>query len=388
MRRPHQDQDPPAPEATVESEALLLTALHAVADAIVVADDAGRITMWTGGAQALFGWSADEVLGRSVELVVPPKHRDGHRQGLLRVLGGGQPHVIGRGPVMMSGLRRDGTEVPVELTLATGSQGGHRFFAAVIRDATARQHADEELQAALGELERSNAELQQFASVASHDLSEPLRIVDGYLGLLQRRYEPQLDATAREFIAYAVEAVDRMQRLIDDLLRYARAGAGEPAQEEVDLTHVVHEALATLTAMRDSTGAVVTVDELPTVTGDHVLLRQVFQNLLVNAMKFVPDGTAPRIDVRADRTEGGWEVSVADDGIGVDDEARQRIFEMFGRGRGAGPDRAGSGIGLAICKRAIEAHGGTIWVERAERDGLTGADFRFTLPDLPAPPRP
>ena len=149
----------------------------------------------------------------------------------------------------------------------------------------------------------------------------------------------------------------------------------------------MQEALATLTAMRDSTGAVVTISELPTVAGDRVLLRQVLQNLLVNAFKFVHEGAKPRVDVRAERIDGGWEISVADDGIGVDEEARLRIFEMFGRGRGAGPDRAGSGIGLAICKRAVEAHGGSIRVQAAARDGLGGADFRFTLPDLPEGPR-
>ncbi len=177
----------------------------------------------------MFGWPADEVVGRSIELIVPERHREGHRQGLARILAGEQPRVIGRGPVALAGLHRDGTEFPIELTLSTGHHEDQRFFTAVIRDASTRERADQELRDALGELERSNAELQQFASVASHDLSEPLRIVDGYLGLLRRRYDHQLDATGREFIGYAVDAVARMQRLIDDLLRYARAGPATPA---------------------------------------------------------------------------------------------------------------------------------------------------------------
>jgi len=365
----------------VEPEALLLTVLHSVADAVVTADEDGLITMWTGGSEAIFGWSADEILGSPIEKIIPEHFRDRHGAGIVRVRDDGEQHVIGKGTVALTGLRRDGTEFPAELTLSTGQHAGHRFFAAVIRDVTARYAADQELQSVLAELERSNSELQQFASVASHDLSEPLRIVDGYLGLLRRRYEGQLDATAHEFITYAVDAVTRMQRLIDDLLRYARAGAGDPQLDATDLGAVVGEALATLAATAQNTGAVVTVGPMPTIAADPVLLRQVFQNLLGNAMKFAREDIPPRVDVQALRTPRGWEISVADDGIGVDDEAMLRIFEMFGRARGAGRDRAGSGIGLAICKRAVEAHGGTIRVEHAVRDGLAGSDFRFTIPD-------
>jgi len=381
MRRPDPDQPPSSsPVLPVEPQALLLAVAHSVADAVVTADEHGRITMWTGGSEAIFGWGADEVLGRSITTLVPEQHREAHVAGLVRVAGDGERRVIGKGPVELTALRRDGTEFPAELTLATGHHDGQRFFAAVIRDVSARHAADAELQAALRELERSNAELQQFASVASHDLNEPLRIVDGYLGLLRRRYAGQLDETAEEFIGYAVDAVGRMQRLIDDLLRYARAGAGPAARTTVDLGAVAREALARIGASIDAAGAKVEIGDLPTVTGDGPLLRQVLQNLLANAVKFRREDVPSVVKVSSSRLEGAWEISVADNGIGVDDDAALRIFDMFGRGRGAGRDRAGSGIGLALCKRAIEAHGGIIRVVHVT-DG--GSEFRFTLPDDP-----
>lgn len=379
MRRPEPDPSPAAPTVLpVEPQTLLLTMVRAVGDAIVIADETGTITMWTGAAEQIFGWRADEAVGRPVTTIVPERLRDAHHAGLRRVADGGERRVVGRGPVEVIGLRRDGSEFPVELTLASDVHDGRRFHAAIMRDVSARHAAASELQAALRELERSNAELQQFASVASHDLHEPLRIVDGYLGLLRRRTAGQLDDTSVEFIDNAVGAVGRMQTLIDDLLRYARAGAGTAGAAEVDLAEVAGEALARIAASVEAAGAHVELGELPVVHGDASLLRQVLQNLLANAVKFRREDRTPHVRVGARRLDDAWEISVVDNGIGVDDDAARRIFAMFGRGRGAGRDRAGSGIGLALCKRAVEAHGGVIRVLHAP-DG--GSDFRFTLPD-------
>lgn len=380
MRHPDPDQPPPAPHgsAAVEPEALLLSVVHAVADAVVTADEDGRVTMWTGGAEAIFGWSADEILGRAGSVLLPERHRAAFAQALEQARAGGDHPALARGPVEVTALRRDGTEFPAELTLTLGTHAGRRFFAAIVRDVTARHLAERQHREVMAELARSNSELQQFAAVASHDLREPLRIVDGYLGLLRRRSGDALDPQSLEFIDHAVDAVARMQRLIDDLLRYARAGSGGTHREPVALGAIAREAQATLAAAAEASGARITIEELPEVHGDPALLRQVFQNLLANAMKFTPPDEAPEVTVRAHRLDGAWEISVADRGIGVDPEASSRIFEMFGRARGAGRDRAGSGIGLAICKRAIEAHGGTIRVVPAPSGG---SDFRFTIPD-------
>lgn len=380
MRHPDPDQQPAAPHPpdAVEPEALLRSALSAVGDAVVTTDEDGEITTWTGAAESIFGWTAGEILGRDGSVLLPERHRASFAQALEAARTGGDHPGLARGPVEVRALRRDGTEFPAELTLSSGTHAGRRFFAAIVRDVTARHLAERQHREVMAELTRSNSELQQFAAVASHDLREPLRIVDGYLGLLRRRSGDALDPQSLEFIDHAVEAVARMQRLIDDLLRYARAGSGGSRREPVALATLAREAQASLAAAVETSGARITIEELPEVQGDPALLRQVFQNLMANALKFTPADETPEITLRADRLSGAWEISVADRGIGVDPEASSRIFEMFGRARGAGRDRAGSGIGLAICKRAIEAHGGTIRVVPAPGGG---SDFRFTIPD-------
>ena len=228
---------------------------------------------------------------------------------------------------------------------------------------------------AIDALERSNAELQQFAYIASHDLSEPLRMVSSYLQLLRRRYKGQLDGEADEFIDYAVDGATRMRSLIEALLAYSRAGrGGDPAPVELD--DVVSDVLRTLAAAIVHSNGHVEVRSLPRVMGDRVQLEQLLQNLVANALKF-RDGRRAHVWVRADASPTGMvQISVADAGIGIDAAHRERVFKMFQRLH----DREaydGTGIGLAICRKIVERHGGRIWVE--EREG-GGTVFRFTLP--------
>ena len=228
---------------------------------------------------------------------------------------------------------------------------------------------------AIDALERSNAELQQFAYIASHDLSEPLRMVSSYLQLLRRRYRGQLDGEADEFIDYAVDGATRMRSLIEALLAYSRAGrSGEPAPVELDA--VASDVLRTLAGAIVRSSAHVEVGHLPRVMGDRVQLEQLLQNLITNALKF-RDGPRAHVWVHAEPAPTGMvQVSVSDAGIGIDAAHRERVFKMFQRlhEREA---YEGTGIGLAICRKIVERHGGRIWVE--ERDG-GGTVFRFTLP--------
>jgi len=242
--------------------------------------------------------------------------------------------------------------------------------------------AHRELERRAVELERSNADLAQFAAVASHDLSEPLRTVASYLGLLRRRHGGELGRDADAFIDHAVDAAQRMRALIDDLLAYARVGRGEEARgAPVDLGETVAATLRSLAPAVAEARASVHVGPLPAVTGDAPLLGQLFQNLLANALKF--RGERPlEVRVSAERARRAWRFRVADNGIGVDPAAAEQIFGMFQRG---GEDeegsRGGTGIGLAICRRIVERHGGRIWVEPTPGGGAT---FRFTIPDAPA----
>ena len=230
-------------------------------------------------------------------------------------------------------------------------------------------------------LERSNAELEQFAYIASHDLSEPLRMVSSYLQLLRRRYHGRLDADADEFIDFAVDGANRMRALIEALLAYSRAGRdGEP--ERVELDAVVTDVLRTLAAAMVDAGAELEVGPLPAVMGDRVQLEQLLQNLVANALKFRREADHARVWVRTEPGPAGMaQVAVADAGIGIDPRHRERVFKMFQRLH----DReayAGTGIGLAICRKIVERHGGRIWVD--ERPG-GGAVFRFTLPPAETP---
>ena len=226
------------------------------------------------------------------------------------------------------------------------------------------------------ELQRSNDDLEQFAYLASHDLSEPIRSVSGMVQLLARRYQGRLEGDADLYISHAVEASKRMQTLIHDLLEYSRAGQSEMRRESVDCAAIVEEVLDSLQGAIAVAGARITTDALPAVRADSTQLRRVFQNLIANAIKFQSEST-PKIHVGAVRDADAWRFSVIDNGIGIAPRHARRVFEVFKRLHG-GDSYSGSGIGLSICKRIVERHGGRIWVEPAD-DG--GSKFLFTIPD-------
>lgn len=242
-----------------------------------------------------------------------------------------------------------------------------------------RRRIEQSLAEARAELERSNADLEQFAYVASHDLSEPLRTVAGFVQLLGKRYEGQLDAQADEFIGYALDGVGRMRQLIDDLLLFSRAGAAELQPEPVPLGEAVDRVRSSLAANLEETGGRIEAGELPEVVADRTQVEQLLQNLISNGLKFHGE-EPPRVGVSAVREGASWRVEVEDNGIGVDPQYADRIFKMFQRlhGRDA---YAGTGIGLAVCKRIVERHGGRIWVESPPAGGTR---FCFTLGDQEA----
>jgi len=232
-----------------------------------------------------------------------------------------------------------------------------------------------EIRSYSAELERSNTELQQFAYVASHDLKEPLRMIDGYLKLLDKKYAEKLDENAKKYIGFASSGIARMQGIIDDLLEYSRVSTRARAFEHTDADAVLSEALENLSVLIKESGAKIERDRLPVVTADPVQLSQVFQNLVANAIKFRQKERIPgiRISVRERALE--WLFAVADNGIGIDPKYREKVFEIFQRVHGQ--DFPGTGIGLAICKRVVERHGGRIWVDSEPGAGST---FYFTIP--------
>jgi PAS domain S-box-containing protein len=349
-------------------------AVEASPNAMVMIDSKGRIVLVNTETEAVFGYTRAELLGQSVEMLVPPRFRVSHPSYRGRFFAAPQPRPMGAGRDLY-GLRKDGTEIPVEIGINPIETDDGLMVLSAIVDITQRKRAERALAAQAEELARSNAELEQFAYVASHDLQEPLRAVAGCLQILQQRVEGKLDARDNELVTHAVEGATRMQQLIDGLLALSRVGTRGGKFEPVDLNDALHAAIENLSSAIAETGATITPCELPTVVADKTQMIQLFQNLLGNALRYRAAGRAPVIDVGADADVRGWTIRVRDNGIGIEPQHFERIFRVFQRlhTRTRYP---GTGIGLSICQKIVERHGGRIWVE-SEPD--RGSTFLFHL---------
>ncbi|WP_440222442.1 ATP-binding protein [Dokdonella sp. MW10] len=341
---------------------------------IITADSKGRVLYMNPAAALMFGVDAARMAGESLTRLMPERFRDAHQYGLERVLAGGPAHVIGHA-VELSGLRGDGGEFPLEILLSAWRSDDETFFTAFLRDITQRKTAEAVLVQKTRELERSNADLEQFAYVASHDLQEPLRMVASYVQLLSRRYRGRLDADADDFIAYAVDGATRMQRLIQDLLAYARVGRSGASPVPTNIARTAQAATDALQEAVAETGAIVEIDADCEALAIPAQLTQVMQNLIGNALKFRGEAS-PVIRVTASCDGASCRVAVADNGIGILPQHRERVFAIFQRLH-TRTQYPGTGIGLAICRKIIESNDGTIWVESDEGAGST---FHFTLP--------
>jgi two-component system, chemotaxis family, sensor kinase Cph1 len=346
---------------------------------ISVTDNRGTITYVNDKFCTICQYSRDELIGKNHRILNSGHHPKEFFQQMYHDIANGK---IWRGEI--ENRAKDGSIYWVDTTIVpnSNSDGKPLQYVAIRADITARKLAEEALaQQALKlsrrdqELARSNAELEQFAYVASHDLQEPLRMIANYTQLLAERYRGKLDEQADKYIAYSVDGAVRMQALIEDLLKVSRVGKAGIEPQTVDCRTVVEEALKNLQVAVEESGAVVNWNGLPTVTADMSQLTQVFQNLIANAIKF--HGTeAPVIQIDAEKKDHEWLFAVSDNGIGIPAESRQDIFVIFRRLH-TRTEYAGNGIGLSICKKIIERHGGKIWIEPQAKHGCR---FAFTLP--------
>ncbi|HSO49304.1 MAG TPA: ATP-binding protein [Acidimicrobiia bacterium] len=357
-----------------ESEARYRGLLEAAPDAMVVVNQAGEIVLLNVQAESQFGYHRDELLGQPVTNVIPQGFAERLIADDLRSAEDALAQQIGTG-IELTALRKDGTEFPIEIMLSPLDSPEGILVTAAIRNITVRKSAEEQLIQSLEELNRSNEELGQFAYIASHDLQEPLRMVASYTQLLARRYKGQLDADADEFIAFAVDGASRMQRLIEDLLSFSRVGTKGQPMAPTSSEGALQQALSNLDVAMSDSGAQVTYDPLPTVLADEIQLVQLFQNLVDNAIKYRRPGV-PMIHVSSsDNGDHTWRFSVKDNGLGIEPKYFERIFGMFERLHQR-DEFAGTGIGLAICKKIVERHGGRISVESQPGEGST---FHFGL---------
>ena len=355
-----------------DSLARLAAIVESSDDAILSTDLSGIIQTWNEGADRLFGYRAEEIIGQPVTRLLPPERVDEETLIVERV-GAGQ-RVEHLETLRMT---KDGEMIDVSVTVSPVKDRDGRITGAskILRDITQRKRAEEALRQTAEDLVRSNKDLEQFAYVASHDLREPLRMVTGFMSLLKDHCQGKLDAKADQYIGFATEGASRMQTLIDDLLAYSRTGRSE-ASEPTDLEGVLDSVLQTLAARIEESAATITRDPLPAIAANRLELTLVFQNLVANALTFRGEHK-PEIHVAAQRQANAWLLTVRDNGIGIDPQFAERIFLIFQRLH-TREQYPGTGIGLAICKKVVERHGGRIWVESQPGKGST---FCFTIPD-------
>ncbi len=354
-------------------------------EAALTVDLDGAILFCNGQFAGMVRLPMEEVIGQKLTRFVA----DPQRAGMNRLLKQAQAAPTKRRLVLKA---NDGTVIHVQLAASPLQVGSGNSICLVVSDlteleASARsvavlrkqqqdlEQSEDALRRAGEDLARSNHDLEQFAYVASHDLQEPLRLVMSFLGLLRDRYKSKLDAQAGEYINYAVDGAKRMSALITDLLAYSRVARDQkPAM--VNMRESVDQALSMLKGVILESGAKIDIGELPTVTADGGQLSQVFQNLIANAIKFRRAGVAPEISIGSRMDGPQWLLWVADNGIGIDPKQALRVFDLFQRLH-TRDEYPGTGIGLAICKKIVERHGGRIWVE----PGTEGSIFYFTLPE-------
>ena len=359
-------------QATVDlshSESLYRAMVTEMREGYIVINRQGEIEAFNPAAESIFGYAAERVIGQQLTILMPRGIRDIHPQyvGGYKAEPGSAATEMGGGRVL-TGLRADGGEVELNITVSPFVLDGKGLIAGLVRDVTEERRDQREKAAYAAALERSNTELEQFAYVASHDLQEPLRMINSYLQLIRRRYSDELDEQADKWIDYAVEGSNRMKVLIQDLLSYSRIASEAEELMPIELDEVMRSVLHDLGSFIDEQNAVVTFDPLPKIMGDFNQLLQLLVNLISNGMKYCDAERAPNIHVSAERDGDNWRIQVSDNGIGIEDRFFVKIFTIFQRLHGRS-EYSGTGIGLAICKRIVEHHGGRIWLTSIPGEG-------------------
>ncbi len=364
-------------EQLQEREENLRQLIHNAPDAIIVVDESSHITVWNPKAEQLFGWSASEAIGRHLaEVIIPPAYQEAHIKGMQRYLESGEARVLNRTIEVMA-LNRKGEEFYIALTISRSMQNGVSFFIAFIRDIDQQKRDQLELERKRQQLVQTNRELEQYAWLTSHDLKEPVRKIITFSNLLLNRHHQHLDEAGIASLQKINDSAHRMTNLIDAILRYSNISNTEAQRVKTDLNGLLEEVLRDLEVAIRESGAVVAKDtELPIIQGDPVQLRQLFQNLLANAIKYRRKEVPPVITIGSTSSATGVKIFITDNGQGFEQAYAEKIFKIFQR-LVTHQQYEGTGIGLALCKKIVENHGGAISASGSPGKGST---FEISLP--------
>ncbi len=342
--------------------------INGALDAVITINTDSKIIAWNPQATHIFGFTEEEALGAKLQdLIIPENYRESHTSGMAQYLNTGEGPILNK-RIEIEGKRKNGEKFPVELAIIPVEKNNERFFSAFIRDITALKQAQQKLLTL-------NDELKQFASVASHDLREPLRNIKAFSEILLED-TPQ-NEQAQEYIAFIQDATERMSNLLTDLIAFARAESDTGEPHGIDLNQTLNAARSNLTIRLHESGAEIIAGQLPVVLGHSSPYIQLFQNLLSNSMKFQTKGNRPIIRLESERVGEHWRIAFQDNGIGIPPDKADEIFKPFQRLHTDG-EIEGSGIGLATCRKIAERYGGRIWAE----PGPSGGTVFFVL--LPA----
>jgi len=357
-------------------------------EGIIITDAEGKIEMINPEAEKQFGYEPHELVGKTIEALVPARDAEKHKHHRERFNQQPRARVMGAGMELMA-RRKDNSEFPVEISLSTYLLDKARYTVAFIIDITERKSRELQLKQSHDELKQyaamlkdTNAELESFAYISSHDLQEPLRKIQSFGSRIEIEESAHLSETGKDYLARILNAAERMQNLINDLLTYSRLTTRDKVRTDVDLNEIAREVITDLEVSIEKNNARITINPLPKIAGEPTQMRQLFQNLIGNAIKFRKPDTDPNITIssRNIEVEGRRyaELVFEDNGIGFDEKYAEKIFGIFQRLDGAKFE--GSGIGLTICKKIAARHGGII---TAESTLGSGSVFTVTFPLTP-----
>lgn len=346
-----------------------------IVEGLATINDEGIVQSYNPACEKLFGYKAAEVIGQNISMLMQGQDRSQHNDYIDHYLKTGEAKIIGLGREVV-GRRKDGSVFPLDLSITRFESEGNVMFSGLMRDVSERKKVAVEREQLIDSLAESNAELERFAYVASHDMQEPLRTMCSFSDLILAEYKDALDDDGKLYLKLIYDAAAHMQKMVVDLLDYARVnketGPFVPFDTSVEFKQVLEDLASSIGA----THARITCDALPQIRGNPVQFSRLLQNLIGNALKYHRPYVEPVIHLRADDKDGAWQFSLSDNGIGVPAKDLKKIFEPFRRLHGR-QEYAGTGLGLSACKKIVENHAGEIWCESVVGEGTT---FFFTWP--------